>query len=386
MSSRKNTCPNGVEVERGGGVQGKSLEDLTALIQLRAMRVPDATLNALLPRQSPAALSHRFCGHRITDTIERRVASSLRELDALQVGVVTVADAAYPQKLHELDDEKPPMLFFRGNWNLINTNIVAMVGTRRSTEYGNGVAEMLAGDLTRYGITIISGLALGIDAHAHSGALDAGGTTIAVLGCGIDVWYPQRNARLQGRIAEAGLLLSEFAPGEPAMPHHFLQRNRLIAKLAGGVVVVEAGMRSGSHNTAGWAGNYGVQVFAVPGPIGRNASNGTNALIQDGARLVASVQDIIDELPWRVTPGAASQEAAATSAHTSDAAARVFEVLGTVGMQIDQIARAAQCDTSAALVMLAELELLGVVRQLPGMRFVRASPEPTLKSRVQEGS
>jgi DNA processing protein len=246
------------------------------------------------------------------------------------------------------------------------------VGTRRSTEYGNDVAEMLARDLTRYGITIISGLALGIDAHAHAGALEAGGKTVAVLGCGIDVLYPQRNARLQERLAGEGLLISEFAPGEPAMKHHFLQRNRLIAKLAGGVVVVEAGIRSGSHNTAGWAGNYGVQVFAVPGPIGRTASMGTNALIQDGARLVTSVRDILEELPWPVAPSTTSPENAPLQPTVTGAAARVFAVLGPVEMQIDQIARAAKCETAAVLALLAEPELDGLVRQLPGKRFLRA--------------
>ena len=160
-------------------------------------------------------------------------------------------------------------------------------------------------------------------------------------------------------------------PGEPAMKHHFLQRNRLIAKLAGGVVVVEAGKRSGSHNTADWAGRYGVQVFAVPGPIGREASAGTNALIHDGARLVTSVQDILEELPWRVTPLATSSVNRPAAPDLTAAAARVFNVLGPVEMQIDRVARAAQCETAEALALLAELELDGLVRQLPGKRFLR---------------
>ena len=365
MSSRRNTAPD--------SVAGKSRADLIALLQLRMLRIPDVKLNELLPANSPTELALHFCRNRITTTIERRIASALRELDGLQVGVVTVADAAYPALLHELGDEKPPVLFYRGSWELIDTRIVAIVGTRRSTEYGNSIAESLACDLVRHDLTIISGLALGIDAHAHVGALEAGGSTIAVLGCGIDVLYPQRNARLQERIASAGLLISEFAPGEPAIKHHFLQRNRLIAKLAGAVIVVEAGMKSGSHNTVKWALENNVAVFAVPGPIGREASAGTNALIMDGAPLITSVRDVIEQLPWRVSPAATSPEQPMLPAPASRIAARMFDLLGPVAMQIDQIARAAGCDTSAALVTLAELELDGFVRQLPGKRFVRAS-------------
>ena len=357
-------------------------EQLVALLQLRMLRVPDAALNRLLPRYSPAALARRFCRHRITEKIERRVAASLRELQRLHVGVTTVADPAYPARLHELDEEKPPMLFGRGQWELIETQIVAIVGTRRSTEYGNGVAESLAADLTRYGLTIISGLALGIDARAHLGALEAGGSTIAVLGCGIDVLYPQRNARLQERIATDGLLISEFAPGEPALKHHFLQRNRLIAKLAGAVIVVEAGMKSGSHNTVKWALDNGVTVFAVPGPIGREASLGTNMMILDGATMITSVRDVVEQLPWRVTQLATSPNPEPVLPRLSATGASVLQVIGPVAMQIDQIARAARCETSAALATLAELELDGLVRQLPGKRFVRA--EPPIGRRVLE--
>jgi DNA processing protein len=343
-----------------------------ALLQLRLLRVPDATLIELLPDHTPTELARRYGSKHLTEVIERRLASALRELARSRAGVITVADPDYPERLHELEAEKPPMLFFRGDLSLLHTRMVAMVGTRRSTEYGNDVAETLARDLTRYGITVISGLALGIDAHAHRGALEAGGKTVAVLGCGIDVWYPHRNAQLQERIANEGLLISEFAPGEPAMKHHFLQRNRLIAKLSGGVVVVEAGRRSGSHNTAQWAGQYGVDVFAVPGPIGREASIGTNALIHDGAKLVASVRDIVEELPWRVTAQTTSPETLPVNPALTGAAARVFQVLGPTGIQIDQIARAARCGTAEALALLAELELDGAVRQLPGKRFMRA--------------
>ena len=156
------------------------------------------------------------------------------------------------------------------------------------------------------------------------------------------------------------------------MAHHFLQRNRLIALLAGAVVVVEAGTRSGTRNTVDCALRYGINVCAVPGPIGRAASCGTNVLIQDGAKLVTSVRDIIEELPWKVTEMTTLPAPAAAHIPADPVAAAILEVLGPVAAQIDQIARAAHCDTARALAALAELELDGSVRQLPGKRFVRA--------------
>jgi DNA processing protein len=359
MSSRRNTAHE------------LSPAELRALVQLRLLRFPDAKLLQLLPHCTPAEILADHCTTPSNDIIERRMESALRELQRLDVRVVTVAHADYPESLTKLDNERPPMLFYRGNYELAHAHAVAIVGTRRSTEYGNAAAEMLAGDLARHGVAVISGLALGIDTHAHSGALQAGGQTVAVLGCGIDVWYPQRNARLQERIAQEGLLLSEFAPGEPAMPHHFLQRNRLIALLSGGVVVVEAGMKSGTRNTVDWALRYGLTVCAVPGPIGRDASSGTNVLIQEGAKLVTSVRDIIEELPWRVKPAATSPTETTHAVPIDAVAANILRVLGPVAVQIDRIARAAGRDTAHTLAVLAELELDGLVRQLPGKRFVR---------------
>ncbi len=357
MSSRRSTAHD------------LSAAELEALLHLRMARLPDEQLNRLLPDHTPSEIVRRFCTTPITNISRRRIDSALRELERMEVQVVTVANEDYPARLQKLEGEKPPMLFYRGDYELVHAQSIAVVGTRRSTEYGNAATELLVADLTRYGLGIISGLALGIDTQAHRTALEAGGNTIAVLGCGIDVWYPQRNAPLQERIATAGLLLSEFVPGEPALPHHFLQRNRLIALLAGGVLVVEAGMKSGTRNTVDWALRYGINVFAVPGPIGRDASCGTNALIQDGAIMVTCVRDIVEQLPWRLQPESTSAISSTPDFVGNPAAGAILKVLGPVGMQIDQIARAARCPTSDALALLAELELDGFVRQLPGKRF-----------------
>jgi DNA processing protein len=339
-------------------------------LQLRLL-CSDAQLLEILPQSSPIELARHYCTQQNTDVIRRRVSASLRELRQLDVRIVTVADEDYPRRLQKLSEYRPPILFYRGDYGFVHRRMIAIVGTRRSTEYGNSVAEMLAGDFVRYDVGVISGLALGIDAQAHLGALAMGGRTVAVLGCGIDVPYPPRHARLQERIATEGLLLSEFAPGLPAMRHHFLQRNRLIALLAGGVVVVEANHKSGTSKTVEWAGNYGVTVFAVPGPIGREQSNGTNALIQDGAIMIVSVRDVLEELGWPAEPVVAACVQTTNPAPATGTAAEIYRVLSSVGMQIDAIARAARCETGAALALLAELELDGLVKQLPGKRFAR---------------
>lgn len=357
MSSRRNTAPD------------RSEADLAALLQLKMLGVPDARLVELLPNQRPTQLARELCNHPVDAVIQKRIDRALAEVQRSHTTIITIADPQYPARLDPLGSERPPIIFCRGNIALLDSPTVAVVGTRRSTEYGNAVADMLAHDLARAGATIISGLALGIDTHAHQGALAAGGNTIAVLGCGIDVLYPRRNARLQERIAEKGLLISEFAPGDPALPHHFLYRNRLIAALAAGVVVVEAGMRSGSSNTVTWALQCGSEVFAVPGPIGREASTGTNALLQTGATLITCARDVLEALSWSVVPDMAGEGADLPGDRR---AARVFAALGPVAMQVDQIARVAGYDTPAVLALLAELELDGLIRQLPGKQFVRA--------------
>jgi DNA processing protein len=361
MSSRRNSDHN------------LSERELRALLQLLMLRVPgDVTLNELLPDHAATDLVHQFCPDTINETIERRIRLAVEELQRSGTQVIKIGDVDYPESLARLAELRPPVLFCRGKTELLHSKIVAVVGTRRSTEYGNAAAEMIAHDLADHGITVISGLALGIDTHAHLGAFAAEGNTIAILGCGIDVFYPHRNQRLQERIATEGLLISEFAPGAPAVKHHFLQRNRLIALLARAVVVVEAGRKSGTNNTVKWALDYGVDVFAVPGPIGREASVGTNALIQDGAKLVTCSLDILQQLPWKIEAPRPAGSRPPAPIPLQPTEARIYDALGPVALQIDQIARTARLDTATALALLAHLELTGLVRQLPGKRFMRA--------------
>ncbi|PYL26791.1 MAG: DNA-protecting protein DprA, partial [Verrucomicrobia bacterium] len=208
-------------------------------------------------------------------------------------------DPRYPALLGAIPSA--PALFVRGELHTDDALAVAIVGSRRATPYGIAAAERLASDLAARGVTIVSGLARGIDTAAHRSALAAGGRTLAVLGCGVDVVYPPENGPLVRAIESHGAILSQFPPGMPALAGHFPARNRTLAGLALGVVVVEAAERSGALITAGFAGDLGRETFAVPGRITSPTSAGANRLIQDGAKLVTCWQDIVSELPeqWR---------------------------------------------------------------------------------------
>jgi DNA processing protein len=219
----------------------------------------------------------------------------VEEVDALGADVLTMDDPGYPALLRELPDG-PPVLYVKGTLLDEDQWAVAFVGTRRATVYGRDMTHQLVSALVDAGITIVSGLALGIDAAAHKAALDAGGRTIAVLGCGIDMVYPPEHRNLASAIVDSGALVTEFPPGTAPEGKHFPVRNRTISGLALGVVVVEAPADSGALLTADHAAEQGRDVFAVPGNVTSKASLGANRLIQNGAKLVISAQDILDEL------------------------------------------------------------------------------------------
>jgi DNA processing protein len=299
------------------------------------------------------------------------------------VTLITDRDPRYPERLRILGDLAPPKLYCRGNLDLLTSNrSIAIIGARDSTEYGDSVAEMFATDLARRGITIISGLARGIDGIAHQCAFAAAGHTIAVLGCGIDVIYPHCNQRLQERIAEEGLLISEFEPGAPARKHHFPQRNRIIAMLGNGVLVVEAAHKSGTRITVQWALDHQQEVFSVPGPIGRAESQGTNGIIQDGGHLVTCTRDILEILHWTdAAPADSAPEADAVPTTIADPTTRaVYAALDATARHVDEISRRCRMTAAEALLHLFQLELDGLVIQHPGTRFARTLSKPKSKS------
>ena len=211
------------------------------------------------------------------------------------VHVLTWQDDAYPPQLRHIHSP-PPVLYVKGELRSEDEWAVAVVGTRRATVYGKEATRTLASDLARNGVTIVSGLARGIDAQAHRAALEAGGRTIAVFGSGLDIIYPSEHKKLAQAVVENGALISEYALGTPPEGSNFPPRNRIISGLSLGVVIVEAGVRSGALITADFAAEQGREVFAVPGNIFHRGSQGTNRLIQQGAKLVLSVEDVLEEL------------------------------------------------------------------------------------------
>jgi DNA processing protein len=281
-------------------------------------------------------------------------------------------DPDYPALLAEAPS--PPDLHVRGELTEDDALAVAIVGTRRATAYGLEVAEQLASELAARGVTIVSGLARGIDTAAHCGALAGGGRTLAVLGSGVDVVYPRENAALAREIERRGALLSQFAPGTPPLPRHFPARNRTLAGLALGVVVVEAGDRSGALITAGLAGDLGREVFAVPGRVTSELSRGPHRLIQDGAKLIQNWTDVVQELPepWRraVLDAPATTWRADRPAAGSDEG-RVLESLTPDAPQhIEQVIARCSLDPARVASTLIALELGGWARQLAGQRWV----------------
>jgi DNA processing protein len=280
--------------------------------------------------------------------------------------------AEYPAALRAL--APAPALWVRGTLRAEDQLAVAIVGARRASPYGIEVAERLANDLAARSVTIVSGLARGIDTAAHRGALAAGGRTIAVLGSGVDVLYPPENAALAREIAARGALVSQFPPGAPPLAYHFPTRNRTLAALALGVVVVEAAERSGSLITAGFAGDLGREVFAVPGKITSPTSAGAHRLLKDGATLVERWSDVVQELPepWRrrVHAAAVSSMGPAGPPAGGDET-RILALLSEDEAQhIERLI--ARAGTSAASVgaILTALELGGWARQLAGQRWI----------------
>jgi DNA processing protein len=285
----------------------------------------------------------------------------------------------YPELLARI--ERPPELWVRGGFVPQDALAVAVVGTRRATPYGLAVAEELGATLVARGITVVSGLARGIDTAAHRGALRAGGRTVAVLGSGVDVAYPPENRALLEAISRQGAVVSPFPPGTPPRAHHFPARNRIIAALALGVVVVEAPAASGALITAALGAEFGREIFAVPGPVTSPASAGCHELLQDGAKLVRDWRDIVAELPepWRhaLADGRAAVPASEGPSPHSDEG-RVWALLSAEEPQhIDTlVARGAGTPGQVAAALVA-LELEGRVRQLDGQRWVRSAPRRT---------
>lgn len=320
------------------------------------------------PRQLRAVLDERSCDALVRTRASLDLDAVLARLDREGVHVLTVDDDAYPRLLREIH-APPSVLYTKGTIVPDDDRAVAIVGTRRATRYGLDVAARLAGDLARAGVTIVSGLARGIDGAAHQAALEAGGRTIAVFGTGIHEVYPPQHRHLATRIAESGALLSDYAPDRTVEAANFPARNRIIAGLSLGVIVVEAPARSGALITADFAGDQGRDVLAVPGPIFSAASAGCNQLLRDGARVVTSAQDVLDELGLGDVAPASVQQ----SLLLPDEDRRLLAVLNAEPQHIDEIAEKLAMPGPTVSAMLLTLELQGLVRNVGAQHYARGS-------------
>jgi len=283
--------------------------------------------------------------------------------------MITLRDEDYPMRLKDIYDP-PALLYVRGELRREDELAIAIVGSRKTSPYGRWITEKIGQDLARHGVTVVSGMARGIDSVAHMGALQGGGRTIAVLGCGVDVIYPSENRNLFHQIIEHGAVLSEFPMGSPPEGGHFPRRNRIISGLSIGVVIVQASAESGSLITAGYALEQGREVFAVPGNVGAEGSRGTNQLIKEGAKMVESTEDILEEiLPQWKREKEMLPKAETPLPDLSEEEMLLYRLLGESPLHIDAIIRESQLDPGRVSSLLLNLELKGLISQWPGKCF-----------------
>jgi DNA processing protein len=352
--------------------------DRTLLKLIQAFGSPDAALHATIDELVTAGCSpeladaiHRGPSAEIRRQIDRQVAVAAR----LKLRLLTFFDDDYPTRLKTIPDP-PSLLYVSGTLLPQDSVSVAIVGGRRATPVGRVITEEIAKDLSESGVTIVSGLARGIDAAAHRGAIAGKGRTIAVLGCGIDRTYPPEHQTLRRTIESHGAVLSELPIGAAPQSHHFPRRNRIISGLSLGVLVSEATTDSGSLITARLALEQGRDVFAVPGSIKEEACRGSNRLIKEGAKLIEGARDILEEILPQVDARQRAMlrldrtgvEAVASLSHED---ARVYEVLSYEAQSVDAVIERTGLSAAQVVATLLSLELGGRIRQLPGQQYIR---------------
>ncbi len=329
----------------------------------------DASFNAL-KRVVPEKLAEQLHAP-IPDDIKALSEKTLTWLSEQGNRILTIADSRYPKKLFQIPDP-PLMLYVKGRLDLLLTDAIAIVGSRNATAQGCLDAENFASSLGHTGLTIVSGLALGIDAAAHRGGLKSPSSTIAVIGTGADIVYPARNHALAHQIADEGCIISEFPLGTSPMPANFPRRNRIISGLADGVLVVEAAAQSGSLITARQALDQGRDVFAIPGSIHSPLSRGCHALIKQGAKLVETVEDILSELKRQV-PAISDSTTETVKTEAQSLISPLLADMGFDPVDMDTLCQRHGMDAATLNTELLNLELAGLVESLPGGYYRRLS-------------
>ena len=304
----------------------------------------------------------------------------LRSARKHAIELITILDSGYPENLGNIYDP-PAVLYVKGAFLAHDYNSVAVVGSRRPSFYGLSTAQRLSGELAAYGLTVVSGLARGIDTASHKGALGAGGRTIAVLGSGLLRLYPQENKRLAEDIARHGALISEYSLETPPLARNFPRRNRIISGLSLGVVVVEAARNSGALITADTALEQSREVFAIPGKMDSATSVGCHRLIKEGAKLVSGVDDILDEIGIKLraptafpqTKGSVSQSTVVFDGHSE----RVYAILSHTPLHFDEVIERTKMKINECSLALTKLQLHHLIKELPGKNFVRLNEDAT---------
>lgn len=311
-------------------------------------------------------IAHQICSLKKDDSIKRQYDL----IEKLNITILPYYDPNYPQWLTSID-HFPPVLFVRGCIKPDDEVSIAVIGTRGATVYGKGIAENFAAEFVKAGVTIVSGLARGIDTAAHRSALKQNGRTIAVLGCGIDRCYPPENRQLMNDIIQSGAVISEFAIGTPPLAQHFPKRNRIISGLSKAIVAIEAKEKSGVMNTINWALQQNKDIYAIPGNIYSKASRGTNRLIKDGAIPVTSADEVLASLHIEY----AQLEKTSREMEFTDQEKLIWEVLSFEPTYLDVLSEKINISTGTILNILLGLEMKGLVKQLPGMMFVKKSKQ-----------
>ncbi len=328
--------------------------------------------------QKDLAKTNLFDDNSIEKIIRRRkeidLSFELKKLKEEKIGILTLSDPQYPKLLKEIP-YPPPLLFYQGDLIKKYEYGVAIVGSRRATLHGKVIAEEIATELSSVGVTIVSGLARGIDTSAHQGALKEKGKTIGVLGCGIDIIYPRENKKLYREIAEKGSLVTEFLAGIPPFQQNFPRRNRIISGLSLGVLVIEAGEKSGALITASFALDQNREVMAIPGSIKNKLSAGPNNLIKQGACLVKDASDVLENLGLKSLVSFLKEKKLRDKEpiQLQPFEQKILDFLGEETKNIDEILRSFSEDPSFVLSQLTMLELKGYIRQAPGKNYIRTN-------------
>lgn len=357
-------CAPWLALGRIRGVGGVSFKKITA-----RFADPAAVFRASAAELAEIEGLHRELIHSIANFNDwAEIDKEIQRARAAGIKMIPFSDAAYPASLRAIADP-PPLLYVKGELHDNDSRAIAIVGSRSASDYGRRIARDLARGLASFGFTVVSGMARGIDGMAHESALQAGGRTLAVLGSGVDRAYPPEHEMLYRRISENGAVISELPMGARPVAFNFPARNRLISGLSLGVVVVEATEKSGSLITASLAAEQGREVFAVPGEAGASRSRGSHRLIRQGAKLVETVEDIIEEVAPQLSRrngDAAPASARSLPENSGPAARQIFALLKETSLQVDQVIEQSGLPAPQVLQVLLDLELQGFVCQTPG--------------------